>query len=37
LSSIIEHKKETCGLSSRRMNATIIFEYNIMCIAQMKR
>jgi len=34
--SIIEHIEETCNLSSRRVNETSIYEYDIMCISHLK-
>jgi len=33
----IEKIEKICGLSFKRMNATILYEYNIMCIARLKR
>jgi len=34
LRGVIEHTEETCGLSFRRGNATIIYEYDTMYIAR---
>jgi len=36
LRSMIECIEETCSLSFGRMNETIIYEYDIICIAQLK-
>jgi len=36
LRSMIEHIKETCNLSSGRVNETIFYEYDTMRIAQLK-
>ena len=36
LRSMIEHIQKNCGLSSGRMDATIIYEDNTACIAQLK-
>ena len=36
LRSVIQHVRETCGLSSERMAPTIIYEDNTACIAQLK-
>jgi hypothetical protein len=33
---MIKNVEETCSLSSERLNETIIYEYDIMCIAQLK-
>nr|KYP53874.1 hypothetical protein KK1_000037 [Cajanus cajan] len=36
LRSVIQHIRETCGLSSGKMTSTIIYEDNAACIAQLK-
>nr|KYP45713.1 Retrovirus-related Pol polyprotein from transposon TNT 1-94 [Cajanus cajan] len=36
LRSVIQHIQKTCGLSSRKMTSTIIYEDNVACIAQLK-
>jgi len=36
LKSLIQHIQESCGLSIGRTDATIIYEDNIACIAQLK-
>ena len=36
LRSMIQHIKESCGLSSIKNNPTILYEDNVVCIAQMK-
>ena len=36
LRSLIQHKQNNCGLSSGRMDATIIYEDNTTCISQLK-
>jgi hypothetical protein len=36
LISLIQHIQENCGLSTERINATIIYEDNNACIAQLK-
>ena len=33
---MIQHKQETCGLPSIRSNATVLYEDNAACIAQIK-
>jgi len=33
---MIEHIKETCNLFSGRVNETILYEYDTMCITQLK-
>ena len=36
LRSLVQHIQVSCGLSIRRINATIIYENNTTCIAQLK-
>nr|KYP58720.1 Retrovirus-related Pol polyprotein from transposon TNT 1-94 [Cajanus cajan] len=36
LRSVIQHIRETCGLSSGKMTSTVIYEDNVACIAQLK-
>jgi hypothetical protein len=36
LRSMIEHIEETCDLSFKRMNTTIIYEYNTMYTDELK-
>ena len=36
LRSMIQHIKESCGLSSIKNNPTILYEDNAVCIAQIK-
>ena len=36
LRSMIQHIKESCGLSSIKNNPTVLYEDNVVCIAQIK-
>ncbi|KAK2443387.1 hypothetical protein QL285_014496 [Trifolium repens] len=36
LRSLIQHIQESCGVSTERINATVIYEDNTACIAQLK-
>nr|KYP39682.1 Retrovirus-related Pol polyprotein from transposon TNT 1-94 [Cajanus cajan] len=36
LRSVIQHIRETCGLSSGKMTSTVIYEDNVVCIAKLK-
>ena len=36
LRSIIQHLRQTCSLSSRKMELTTIYKDNISCISQLK-